>query len=574
MLTQLRLTRYKGFRAFTANLKDHSLLLGPNNAGKSTIINALRLGGAAAKVLMRLRATEVFRDLDRNILGHPLASVPDDGYDFGNIAHEFQAGESRLELKFSTGAIVRIVWPEDDPPFFWLSVNEANVTTAAGAKQALIRVGLVPTLTPVDRHEKLLSREHLAANIETKLASRHFRNNLHGLQRDDPTGYSEFIGFACERTPEISTLEVELSSRDNGAYLDLFYRHPDSRVRKEIVWAGDGLQIWLQILFHLWRTREQRSVVLDEPDVFLHPDLQRRLIRVVEERTGQTIVASHSAEVAGEASSSSLIWIDRSRKTSRAVSDDLQMEQLSAVLGSSFNLSIAKALRARTALFVEGDDMKVLRILAKKAGAPKLSAELGVAIVPIGGFSHWPSVEAFSWLKTKFLGRSVKVRVLLDRDYRSAAESKRLTEKLAEAEVFAHVWARKEIESYLLVPGAVQRVSGLDEATTLAELNRIADLKRSDVFGQFQKAMFVRRPEGEDQATTFSRAATEFEGLWTDVTAKMSISPAKAIISGWNASAVDTGAKPISATKLAQAIKLSELDPEVVSYLTEVESDL
>lgn len=574
LISQLKLVHYKGFKNFTINFKEHSLLLGPNNAGKSTITNALRLCGAAAKVSMRLRAKEVFRDGDRTVLGHFLSSVADDGFDFGNIAHEFQSGESRLELTFSPKAKLIVVWPEEDPAFFWVDVEGANVNQAAQAKLALHRIGLVPTLTPVDRHEKVLSREHLASNVETRLASRHLRNNLRAIQQDDPEAFRGLVQYICDRTPEITTLEVETVNRDGGAYLDLFFRHPDSRIRKEIVWAGDGLQIWVQILFHLWRSRAQRTIILDEPDVFLHPDLQRRLIRVVEERPGQSVLASHSSEVAGEASTSSLIWVDRTRRSSRAVTDDLQMENLSTVLGSSFNLSIAKALRAKTALFVEGHDMKILRILARKLDATRLASEIGIAVVPIGGFSHWPSVEAFTWIKSKFLGRSVSVRVILDRDYRDSAASEALIEKLADGHVKAHVWKRKEIESYLLEVPALERVTGLSTEEVGATLTKVLDSMRSEVFGQFQKVMLSRKPSSEDSATTFSRAATEFDLRWSTLESKVSMAPAKTVISRWNEIASVNGSKVISADKLARALRKSELDPELSALLLDIESEL
>lgn len=42
-IDRLRLIRYKGFEEFTVQLRTQSLLVGPNNAGKSTIITALRV---------------------------------------------------------------------------------------------------------------------------------------------------------------------------------------------------------------------------------------------------------------------------------------------------------------------------------------------------------------------------------------------------------------------------------------------------------------------------------------------------------------------------------------------------
>ena len=77
--------------------------------------------------------------------------------------------------------------------------------------------------------------------------------------------------------------------------LDLLYTEPGRRSEKEIVWAGDGIQVWLQLLLHVFRNRHVDVVILDEPDVFLHPDLQRRLVKLLDELPAQTIAATHSS---------------------------------------------------------------------------------------------------------------------------------------------------------------------------------------------------------------------------------------------------------------------------------------
>jgi len=500
--------------------------------------------------------------------------INDSGFNFENIAHELAEVESRLDLTLGSGAVVHMVWPIESIGFFWIEHNGSNVVTAAKAKEVLDRVGLVPTLTPIDRQEKQLSREHLALNVETKLASRHFRNNLRALQESAPDDYRDLLAYMVENTPEISSLDVEVTHRDGASWIDVYFRHPNSRVRKELFWAGDGLQIWLQILFHLWRTRDGVVSILDEPDVFLHPDLQRRMVRVVENATGQTILASHAAEVAGEASLSSLIWIDRGRNASRIIGGDAEMEQLSSLLGSAFNLSIARALRARTALFVEGKDMKILRVIAKTLGCREFASETGLAIVPIGGFSHWPSVEAFGWIKSQFLGSQVRVRVLLDRDYRSAADSETLVHKLALSDVEAHVWTRKELESYLLVPEALARCSLIPVEDSRELLEQIFETLKPDVLGQYTRGELQSRSPGEDDATVVSRASVAFERMWTSLSSKTALVPAKEALKLWNQQVTDAGGQMTTAAKIARSLRSSEIPSEMADFIRLVNSDL
>src|SRR6266702_2157705 len=149
---------------------------------------------------------------------------------------------------------------------------------------------------------------------------------------------------------------------------------------------------------------------------------------------------------------------------SRRAGEPLVLQKLNAVLGSGFNLGVARALRSRVALFVEGEDMKALRNLARAVGANSLRNERGLAVIRLGGFSNWHQVEPFAWLSRDLLGNAVKIYVLLDRDYREDATIETLRDALKGSDVYVHVWHRKEIESYLLVPEAIARASGLEVA--------------------------------------------------------------------------------------------------------------
>ena len=61
--------------------------------------------------------------------------------------------------------------------------------------------------------------------------------------------------------------------------------------------------------------------------------------------------------------------------------------------------------------------------------------------------------------ETAPLQDSVKMFVILDRDYRSDEECKDVVRRLAEIHVTAHIWSKKELENYLLLPNVIARVS-------------------------------------------------------------------------------------------------------------------
>ena len=51
------------------------------------------------------------------------------------------------------------------------------------------------------------------------------------------------------------------------------------RFTSEIGYMGSGLQMWLQIIWFICKSAESETVILDEPDVYMHPDLQRSLVK-------------------------------------------------------------------------------------------------------------------------------------------------------------------------------------------------------------------------------------------------------------------------------------------------------
>jgi predicted ATP-dependent endonuclease of OLD family len=158
-------------------------------------------------------------------------------------------------------------------------------------------------------------------------------------------------------------------------------------------------------------------VVLDEPDVFLHPDLQRRLARTILDADQQVILATHSVEILSEAAPGSAVWVDRSRRNSERPRSDGSLALLGRRLGSGYELGVGRALRSSVVLFVEGDDAPVLAQVAKRFGDRALSSSRLYATIPLGGFTR-------NWLAGGFaetmaaLGGSVRTFVLLDSDLR------------------------------------------------------------------------------------------------------------------------------------------------------------
>ena len=574
MIQRVTLRDFMAFERFTLNLRGDAYLAGPNNAGKSTLITAIRVAAQLLRIALRRNPTDTFMDGKEQVLGYWFTNTQVE-LDGANLRHEFREVETRMAVRFRNGATLTAVWPDDeDDGFFYLQLGRVSINNVRQARDAFPDIGTIPVLAPVENEEELLTPKYVRENLDGRLASRHFRNQLL-LLNETPEGddLDSFLDFAARWMPELKVRELGRHMGEKNFILDLYYTETGRRALKELVWAGDGIQIWLQLLLHVFRVRDRDVVVLDEPDVFLHPDLQRRLVWLLESIPGQTITATHSSEVLVEAASESVTWVDKSRKASISSPTETELADLSISLGTQFNIRLARALHAKCVLFVEGKDAKTLRHIAKAAGARRTATETGIAVISLRGFDNWEHVQPFSWMSEDLLKGAVQVFVLLDRDYRSESECKAIRDRLRRLDVHCHVWKRKELESYLLQPKAISRITGASEAWIEDALADAADASEEYVFAQMTARALLRfRHDQKTQAIT--EAKHLFDAAWADRARRKWLAPPERVLHALNQRLIAAGHSQTSFAALARGMQGDEIPDEMDRYLRRVEDTL
>ncbi len=572
LISRMRLINYKGFADYTVSFRNGTtLLVGPNNAGKSTIINALRLASKLVSTAKRRKPDISARDAVRrrnvrayNLLRHAGDLVNE------NVRHEFRELDSRIELHFSNKAVVHIVWPVDGVAFFYLEYCPGKYASSPDlARLHFDTLGVVQTLSPVEPAEALLSENYVKDNLGGRLASRHFRNQLYYMVHsaaDDP-----YIDFALTSTPELESLSFTIQVPE----VNVYFTETVSRREKELSWAGDGLQIWLQLLFHIWRQSDCNVLILDEPDVYLHPDLQRRLINLLEKLEIQVVLATHASEMLVEASRDSVVIVDRTKTTSGRVTDEGVLADLNDTLGSGFNLKLARVLRSRVALFVEGQDMRVLREIADTVGAKLVAQERGLSIVSMGGATRRSVASSFGWLNEKLLESAVEVYVVIDRDYMSESAVAAVLNEFNDAQLTAHVWGRKELESYLLNVPTIVRVSGMCEEFVQTSVVEVVESLKEHVFSRIFSAEVKDSANRKyDPGTLYERCRKGFEIHWANGDWKYHAVPAKDVISGLNRLIQSQKGRTLNAHSLAVAMLSHEVPDEMRKLLLDINRKL
>jgi len=240
LLQQLDLINFKAFEQHTIHFRESAFLVGPNSAGKSTIIEALRL---CAQLLQHARhlAASGMREYDGLHLWAYSFGLEQFEFVSENLRHEFREElETRIDLRFKGVGTLRVVWPgstddfESEVPFFYIEMgNGMQLHRPTQVKASFPDLGVIPLLSPIERSEPILEPRYVRRNLDGRLASRHFRNQLSLLLNQmtpEGTIYDEFLEFASPWIPELELGRPTNHMGEKELELDLYYREAGSRL--------------------------------------------------------------------------------------------------------------------------------------------------------------------------------------------------------------------------------------------------------------------------------------------------------------------------------------------------------
>jgi hypothetical protein len=420
-----------------------------------------------------------------------------------------------------------------------------TVTTVAAFKSEYpVTVAVVPVLGLLEHEERLLEKETVQRNIESHLASRHFRNYWYYYSDN----FEEFAQLVATTWLGMEILPPELVNA-RPQRLSMFCL--ESRITREIFWAGSGFQIWCQLLTHVVNGRGSTVPVVDEPEIYLHPDVQRQLVGILRRSGSDIVMASHSPEIIGEADPSEVVLVDKKRRAGQRLRDVDAVQTVLDQIGSSQNITLTRLARNRRVLFVEDEyDFGIIRRFAQRLGNTELASGSEVTAVPSNGFSSWERVQAMGWGIPRTLGQNLLIAVVYDRDYWSTEHIDDVRKKLEVSTAFVHFHSRKEIENYLLIPSVFTRAlidavvereergefkdrpspTEQDVRTLLAE---ITDAERSAVQAQYiaRRQEYLRYSHSKlDLATAAQDTLQAIDCKWQTLEERMEIVPGKAIL--------------------------------------------
>ena len=416
MIVRLEITNFRKLTRFGLRLRSGNILVDPNNSGKSSILDGFRALEACLRNARTRNPTLIEIPGEGVFDGY---EVPDSVLPFSlaNSAYNYGDDDAILIFENTRGAKAVLRLHPDRITRFYIDMGGARLPTSSRFRSAFeVDLVIVPTLTPLEIDEQYVQDDTVRRNAGTRLASRVLRNIW--LRKTQ----AEFYAFKQDveaAWPSVELQKPEMQS-GNSAVVRMFFS--EARIDREVQWAGFGFQVWMQILTHLGRGNQSSTVVIDEPDIYLHPDLQRRLLRMVRERFGQFILATHSVEMINDAEPHEVVSVDPSNRSGKRIRTEEEYASLYRYLGSSDNADLARIARSQKVIFVEGKDGRLIRRLAARFGLDRLADSHSVPIVQLGGLSQWRRAAHAAWAFREVLDLDVAVFCLFDRDYRSDEE--------------------------------------------------------------------------------------------------------------------------------------------------------
>jgi ABC-type lipoprotein export system ATPase subunit len=437
MLTRLIVRNFKRFDDFDIELGNPVVLIGPNNSGKTTALQALALWDIGLRRWneKRSEATINRRDLiatpvpDANLLWRNLQAqnvqieITVDG------VTEDRAWQCSLEFKYANAESLYC------RPSLRQSGDMARMTVPEQASRQ--RIAFLPPMSGLAAVEPKWETGRINVLIGEGQTAQVLRNLCYSIAVNSESQWEA----VCQHIRDLFGVELDAPEyiAERGE-ITMTYREP-SGIRLDLAASGRGLQQTLLLLAYLY-ANPGSVLLLDEPDAHLEILRQRQiyelLTRIARQQNSQIIAASHSEVVLNEAAGRDVViaFVGKPHRI-----DDRGSQVLKALAQIGFD-QYYQAEQRGWILYLEGStDLAILQAFARRLNH-RASQYLERPFVSYVSNQPQKAREHFFGLreaKSDLVGLAIYDR--LERELPSQTPALR-----------EMMWTRREIENYLCYP--------------------------------------------------------------------------------------------------------------------------
>lgn len=511
IIRELTIRRFKQFDDVTFVFSGNVVLAGQNNAGKTTVLQALSAWSMALEQWKTLHDPNKHKGAytKKPVSRQTFSSVPLRSFDLLWRDRNY-TGSIVIEVTLANGNRIGMEIAADSSEQVY--VRPTTDTTRAALEQPTPKMVYVSAVDGLEIEEPAMNNSEW---IQTLLGRQHPGRILRNLLLDvsGTNGWDELR----ESVKRLFGFEL-LVPQTPGGQIVAEYLRPGSARPLDIMGAGSGFHQVLLLLACLY-TRPGSVLLIDEPDAHLHVFLQDTIfseIRKVAAKSGaQVILATHSEVIFKSVPPQNLMVMMGKPKLLSTVAERDQLANAMRILEQ---VDIVNAQEAPGVLYLEGyTDLNLLRTWAKILKHPTADFlnrrpfwkpqvwELRDEGQGIKAREHF---EALKLVKENMTGvwlidSDGKRRNIQPSDTASAGVLNRIA------------WTRYETESYLIHPNSLARFTAIKLGAPQDALVRrfFVDQFGEDLTGRFYDAPFAPPPLVDTHLRTV-KARTEILGAF------------------------------------------------------------
>jgi putative ATP-dependent endonuclease of OLD family len=506
LLKQIRVHGFRGLDNIEIDFEPTTVLVGTNNAGKTTLLKALQLALSNSfqitdddfffsdsinrnKIIVDL----LFVSVDEH--GEQLSEFEDnwaivfteDRINFdsnGNHMLAFRTiiEENLIRKTFTKKQFAIDEWVDfqndveeywyqkdydnplsfyfDEIPFFYL---DANRDILEDLKSKTSFLGKLLSSISYDESDKESIEELIKELNKETIGKSDILTNLHKTLEELDTAMDN-----PNNSVDITPFTKKLRDLNKGIKINY------SQFSME--YHGMGTRSWSSLLilkaFILQNMKLAQDsqvayypiIAIEEPESHLHPNAQKKLYSQINNIIGQKIVATHSNYIAGSAKLKeirSIVKSDESTLIGKIYESDLSTEEIRKIHRQVINTR-GELYFSKVIILCEGEtEEQALPLLVKKY-FNKSTIELGIDIVGIdGGGNYFPFIYFAENLHLKWFilsdGEETIIKKL-KKDYKKLTESSLNINEIVLPNNIIHFDDENDFESYILKNGFLEEI--------------------------------------------------------------------------------------------------------------------
>jgi ABC-type oligopeptide transport system ATPase subunit len=301
-LRSIHIKRFKNIRDAPLNLGDMNVIVGSNNSGKSSILQALHFTiGAIQSIFLENRLRGIGKQT-YTVDPNKLIYVPSqDVYALGNGGRLWEQADKsvQVELGLSTGENLSVSMLKGRNRNIQIVLSDVAIARRIAGLEQPFTI-FTPGLAGIAKSEQYVSDGVLLRTIARGDANLVLRNTLLRLwtESQDNEKWLNFVNDFTEMFPGIG-IAMHFDARTDETITAVVVNFNDgANIPLEL--SGQGVLQTIQILSYI-HCFAPKIVVLDEPDSHLHPNNQRLLCSLLhtisETRNVQIILSTHSRHI-------------------------------------------------------------------------------------------------------------------------------------------------------------------------------------------------------------------------------------------------------------------------------------